>query len=160
MLAWARFINEVFMPAANTLGCRQYLAPALANRPPPRQIIEKIPLSFVREGWRRAYSADYPEAMVADSRRKVSLALDKIEAALANSPWLLGEAYSLTDIDAFAICQSLPVLTPDLVAGHPRFTEWLERMQQRPAVRKSLAVGNWTRPETFFAPGPEHARWG
>jgi glutathione S-transferase len=31
MLAWARFINEVFMPGANTLGCQRYLAPALAG---------------------------------------------------------------------------------------------------------------------------------
>jgi glutathione S-transferase len=160
MLAWARFINEILMPAANTLGCSQYLAPALANRQPPPQIIEKISLSFVREGWLRAYSGDYPEGMLAESRRKVGLALAKIEAALTNGPWLLGDDYSLTDIDAFAICRSLPLLTPELLAGHPRCTQWLARMQERPAVRKSLTVGNWARPETSFAPGPEHARWG
>lgn len=160
MLAWARFTNEVFMPAANTLGCRQYLAPALANRQPPMQVIGKIALSFVREGWLRAYRGDYPEAMVAESRRKASLGLDKIEGALANGPWLLGDSYSLTDIDVFAICRSLPLLTPDLLDGHPRCTEWLARMEERPAVQKSVAVGNWSRPETTFAPGPEHARWG
>jgi glutathione S-transferase len=160
MLAWARFINEVFMPGANTLGCKQYLAPALANKKPPVETIERIALSFVREGWMRAYSGDYPEALLDESRRKVGIALKRIETALADGPWLLGDTYSLTDIDAFAICRSLPLLTPELVEGHPRFAAWLARMQERPAVRKSLAVGNWEHPEKAFAPGPEHARWG
>ena len=84
MLAWARFINEVFMPAVNTLGCQRYLAPALADQTPPREIIEKIALSFVREAWMRAYGGHYPEEMLAESRRKVALALTRIEAALAD----------------------------------------------------------------------------
>src|SRR3569833_48293 len=131
MLAWARFINEVFMPAANTLGCRQYLAPALAGKKPPLEILDGIALSFVREGWKRAYEGNYPEELLADSRRKVGLALQRIEAALAEGPWILGQSYSLTDIDAFAICRSLPLLTPDLVAGQPRCVEWMARMEER-----------------------------
>lgn len=160
MLAWARFVNEVFMPAVNTLGCKQFLAPALAGRTPPAGAIERIGLSFVREGWMRAYSGDYPETLLAESRRKVGLAVKRIEAALAEDPWMLGKDYSLTDIDAYAICRSLPLLAPDLIEGQPRLTDWMARMQERPAVRKALAVGSWQRPETAFAPGPEHARWG
>lgn len=160
MLAWARFINEVFMPGANTLGCQRYLAPALAGKVPPREILEHLALSFVRDGWLRAFNGDYPAELLSESRRKVGLALHRIEAALAQGPWLLGEHYSLTDIDAFAICRSLPVLQPDLVAEHPRCVDWMARMAQRPAVQKSLTVGNWPHPETAFAPGPEHARWG
>jgi GSH-dependent disulfide-bond oxidoreductase len=160
MLAWARFINEVFMPGANTLGCKQFLAPALAGKKPPGETIERIAVSFVREGWMRAYGGDYPETLLAESRRKVGIAMERIEAALADGPWLLGNDYSLTDIDAYAICRSLPLLAPDLVEGHSRWGDWMARMQARTAVRKALAVGNWQRPETAFAPGPEHARWG
>jgi len=108
----------------------------------------------------RAYSGDYPQAPVAESRRKVGIAVKRIEAALAEGPWVLGKEYSLTDIDAYAICRSLPLIAPDLVDGHPRLVDWMARMQQRTAMRKALAVGNWQRPETAFAPGPEHARWG
>jgi glutathione S-transferase len=160
MLAWARFTNEVFMPGANTLGCRRYLVPALAGKAPPRDILASLALSFVREGWMRAFKGDYSEELLAESRRKVGLALKRIEAALVAGPWLLGEQFSLTDIDAFAICRSLPVLEPDLVAEHPRCLGWMARMEERPAVRESLAIGNWQHPETAFAPGPEHARWG
>ncbi len=160
MLAWARFINERLMPAANTLGCQRFLTPMLSGKTAPASLIERIPLSFVREGWIRAFAGDYPEPLIAESHRKVELALARIESALAHGPWLLGERYSLTDIDAFAIVRSLPLLTPRLIERHPRFLLWMERMEARPAVRHSLAVGNWKQPATAFAPGPEHARWG
>ena len=160
MLAWARFSNEVFMPAANTLGCREFLAPLLAGQELPAGVADKIGLSFVREGWLRAYSGDYPDALVAESHRKIGLALDRIEAALAQGPWLLGESYSLADIDAFATCRSLPLLVPDLVEAHPRCQDWMARMEERPAVLASLGLGGVERPEAMFAPGPEHARWG
>ena len=161
MLTWARFINEVLMPAVNTLGCQRYLAPALAGKAaPPARILDRIALSFVRDGWLRAYSADYSEEMLAESRRKIGIALQRMEAALADGPWLLGGRYSLTDIDAFAICRSLPLLMPQLMAEHPNCGKWIGRMEARPAVRQSLTVGNWEHPETAFAPGPEHARWG
>jgi glutathione S-transferase len=160
MLAWARFCNEVFMPGANTLGCRQFLAPVLAGKTPPAGVLERIELGFVREGWQRAYANDYPEALVAEARRKVSIGLGRIEAALEPGPWLLGSHYSLADIDAFAICRSLPLLTPELLAQHPRTRDWIARMEARPAVATALTAGGFSKPETNFAPGPEHARWG
>lgn len=160
LLAWARFSNEVFMPAANTLGCRQFLAPALAGKSPPDGVIDRMELGFVRDGWRRAYANDYPDALLDESRRKLKMAVDRLEQALETGPWLLGDGYSLADVDAFAIARSLPLLAPDLIAGGGRLREWLARMEERPAVRQALATGGWDRPETAFAPGPEHARWG
>ncbi|HWK42752.1 MAG TPA: glutathione S-transferase family protein [Croceibacterium sp.] len=160
MLAWARFANEVFMPGVNTLGCRKYLAPQLAGKKMPAGVLDKIELSFVRDAWQRAYANDYPNAMIEDSRRKIGLALDRIEKMLADGPYLLGQDYSLADIDAFAISRSLPLLAADLVEGRTRWTEWMARIEARPPVQKSLKIGNWEKPETAFAPGPEHARWG
>src|SRR5262245_6291542 len=131
ILAWGRFINEVFMPGASTLGCHQYRAPESSD-------------------------------LLEDSKRKVSLAVRKIEDALANSQWLVGATYSLADIDAFAICNSLPTLTPDVVNNTttPRLMAWLNRIRLRPAVRAALAVSRTGKPEEAFAPGPEHSRWG
>ena len=160
MMAWARFTNEVFMPAANTLGCRRFLAPALAGNAPPEGVLDRIALGFVREGWRRAYANDYPDALVEESRRKLRIAAARIERALADGPWLAGDSYTLADVDAFAIARSLPLLAPGLAEGHARMAEWLRRMAERPAVRTALATGAWTHPETAFAPGSEHARWG
>jgi len=117
-------------------------------------------LGFVRDGWRRAYADDYPDTLIDESRRKVKLALDRIDKALESGPWLLGDNYSLADIDTFAIARSIPLLAPELIEGRTRIGDWLAAIEERPAVRTALATGGWERPETCFAPGPEHARWG
>lgn len=160
MLAWARFTNEVFMPAVNTLGCHRFLAPDLVGKSPPGDVLDRIALPYVRDGWRRAYAGDYPDDLLAECRRKVGIAIARIEAALASGPWLLGDSFSLADVDVFAIARSLPLLTPDLTDGRALFLDWLARGEARPAVQQALATGAWDKPETAFAPGPEHARWG
>src|SRR5271170_7071461 len=86
MLAWSRFTNEVFMPAANVLGCRQFLCPALAGKAPPAGVFDQIELGFVREGWERAYRGDYPNALLEESHRKLALAVGRIEQALEQGP--------------------------------------------------------------------------
>jgi glutathione S-transferase len=164
ILAWARFINEVLMPAAGTLGCRAYLVPELKGRDRAllAPLLARIPVAYVREGWRSALDNSYPDDLIEDSRRKVALAVRRLEDALAGAPWLVGDAYSLADIDAFSICHSLSTLTPDLVnaGATPQLWQWLERIRARSAVQTALGFSRTGRPEQAFAPGPEHSRWG
>ncbi len=164
ILAWARFINEIFMPAANTLGCKAYLAPQLQGRDVAEleRVLSRIPMKFVADAWRLAFTDGYAPELLEDSHRKVALSVKRIEDALATSQWLVDDAYSLADIDAFAICNSLSTLTPDIVnaAVTPRLLDWLTRIRERPAVRAALAMSRTGKPEQAFAPGPEHARWG
>ena len=151
------------MPAVSTLGCRAYLAPRLTGRDPARlaSLADRMP-NYLRDGWQSAFSNTYSEDLIADSRRKVALGVRRLEDALAGSPWLVGAAYTLADIDAFAICNSLPTLEPQLVSesATPRLWQWLIRMRNRPAVHAALAASRTGKPEQAFAPGPEHSRWG
>jgi GST-like protein len=164
ILAWARFINEVLMPAANTLGCHRYLAPHFKGRRIAEldEVVSQISMGYLQDGWRRALRDDYPTELVAESHRKVVLGVRRIEDALAHSQWLVGPTYSLADIDAFAICNSLTGLTPALVnrSVTPRLFEWLERIRTRAAVRAALSLSRSGEPGQCFAPGPEHSRWG
>ncbi len=161
ILAWARFINEVFMPGASTLGCHKYLAPTLKGRD-LEPILARIPMKFLADAWRLALTDGYSSDLLEDSKRKVTPSVRRIEEALTNSQWLVGPIYSLADIDAFAICNSLPTLTPDVVntASTPRLMDWLNRIRLRPAVRAALGTSRTGKPEEAFAPGPEHSRWG
>jgi glutathione S-transferase len=158
ILAWGRFINEVFMPGANTLGCHKYLEP----RDLAHLELARIPMKYLADAWRLALTNGYSSDLLEDSKRKVALAVRRIEDALANSQWLIGPDYSLADIDAFAICHSLPTLTPDVVnsASTPRLLDWLNRIRLRPAVRAALGTSRTGKPEEAFVPGPEHSRWG
>lgn len=164
ILAWARFINEVLMPAVSTLGCHKYLAPALKGRDLKsiEPALARLTMKPLEEGWRLAFTDGYSQELLEDSRRKVGLAVRKIEDALARGDWLVGSAYTLADIDAFSICNALPQLTPDIVndAAAPRLMEWLWRIRARVAVKAALAMSRTGQPEQAFAPGPEHSRWG
>jgi glutathione S-transferase len=164
ILAWARFINEVLMPAVNTLGCHTYLAPQLKGRNLAafEPLLAQIPMRYLQEGWRRAFTGSYSDELIADSQRKVALGVLRLEEALSGSQWLIGSAYSLADIDAFAICNSLTTLAPGLVneSTAPRLISWLKRIRARPAVRAALSVSRTGEPDRAFAPGPEHSRWG
>jgi glutathione S-transferase len=164
ILAWARFINEVFMPAVNTLGCHTYLAPQFKGRDVTvlEPLLARIPMKLLQDGWRLALTDSYPAELLEDSERKGRLGVQRIEDALAQSDWLVGSAYSLADIDAFAICHSLTTLMPDCVndTTTPRMMDWLTRIRSRAAVRTALGASRTGKPERAFAPGPEHARWG
>jgi GST-like protein len=164
ILAWARFINEVLMPAVSTLGCRAYLAPRLKgfDSAALAPLLERVPMQYLREGWQSAFNDTYPDDLVEDSRRKVALGVRRLEDALCSSQWLVGPTYTLADIDAFSICNSLPTLTPELVNARatPRILQWLARIRERPAVHAALALSRTGKPEQAFAPGPEHSRWG
>lgn len=164
ILAWGRFINEVFTPGANTLGCHAYLTRVLKTRNNAQFEVnlERIPMSFLRDAWRMALTNGYSGELLDDSRRKVSMAVRRIEDTLQGADWLVGAAYSLADIDAFAICHSLPTLTPDMVneKDTPRLLAWLERIRSRRAVRAALQMSRTGQPERAFVPGPEHSRWG
>jgi glutathione S-transferase len=161
---WARQFAEVLAPAVHTLGCQRHLTPALAQR--DRAALgaraAKIAVHERRAAWQAALADDYPAALLEDSRRKAGVVLGKIEAALAQSDWLLATGYSLADIDLFGYANALPALVPDVAgpAALPRLSAWLERMRARPAVRAALATSRSGRPEQAFAPGPEHSRWG
>jgi glutathione S-transferase len=164
ILAWARFINEVLMPAVNTLGCQTYLVPRLQgmNSASVLPLLERIPLQLLQDGWRLALTDSYSRELLEDSRRKVALSARRIEDTLGATGWLVGSAYSLADIDAFAVCHSLTTLTPDIVNAEvtPGVLDWLSRIRARPAVRAALATSRTGKPQQAFAPGPEHARWG
>src|SRR5262245_53597448 len=164
ILAWARFINEVFMPAVNTLGCHLYLAPQFKGRDVTalEPMLARIPMKHVQDGWRLAFTDAYSADLLQDSERKVKLSVQRIEDALRQSPWLVGSSYSLADIDAFSISHALTTLTPGVVnkSATPRTIDWLDRIRARPAVRAALDTSRTGKPERAFAPGLEHSRWG
>ncbi len=162
ILMWARFLNEVLAPAVGTLGCRKHLAPKLrkGTRPELERAIALVPTKERRDAWLAALNDDYPEELLADSRRKIGLAVKKIEDALAAGDWLCGKDYSLADIDAFSLLASVPGLAPDLLSGAPNTNDWLGRIHARGAVKAAFAASRTGAPLEAFVPGPEHSRWG
>ncbi len=162
---WGRFLGERVAPAISSLGGHRYLAPALREKRinDAEQIVDRMPTQERRTAWREALQDSYSEETLAESRRKAAMLVERIEKALADGPdWLVGNTFTIADIDAFALANALPKLLPEAcnAKASPRTMAWLERMRARPSVQAALAMSNTGRPDEAFAPGPEHARWG
>lgn len=162
VLKWARFLNEVPGPAVATLGCHKYLAPQLKAR--DRAAIDagiaKVPTRERKDAWLAALNNSYTDELLADSRRKLGIAVKQIEDALRKGDWLLGSNYSLADIDGYSLLAPAKGLAPELFIDSAATNGWLDRMASRPAVKAALATSKTGKPFEAFVPGPEHSRWG
>jgi GSH-dependent disulfide-bond oxidoreductase len=161
MRVWGKFAGEVLAPAACTLGCHAYLSPRLRGRDLSAEL-KRIPLPERQQAWLTISENTYGEELLNDSRRKVGIAVARLEQRLKDHDWLVGSAFSLADIELFAWCNSLEKLTPDLVstAGAPATLAWLRRARERRGVVAALAHARSNTPASAFATGPEHSRWG
>lgn len=148
---WNKFIDEHVMNEVSVHGWQRMVG-VIARAIDTGEfeaLMERIPLVEQREKWRTA-RAGFPQDRLDDATRKIVVALDKAEAALADGPWLIGAFYSLADINFFAYCGvSVQRMFPDLMspASHPRTADWIARMRARPGVAAALAMPDHTNPK-------------
>jgi glutathione S-transferase len=162
---WSKFVDYNLASSLSTLGCRSCLVPVLEACDPAalEGRIASIPVAERRAGWQRAARNDYDDALVENAERKVRLVLHRMEETLFAGEWLVGNRYSIADINAFAMIDGLMQAAPAVVNADdaPRTAAWAGRIAARPAVRSVLdSAGLRRRKDTVFLPGPEHSRWG
>ncbi|HEY2146012.1 MAG TPA: glutathione S-transferase family protein [Steroidobacteraceae bacterium] len=162
--AWGQFLGANLGSVVPVLGCAKYLAPQLArtDRAQLEQRIAAIEPAERRVGWLALLDGTYSEAYLESVRERASMPIARVEAWLGRAPWLAGSAYSIADIDAFAMLSVLPDLAPAKVnaIATPHIVEYLARIAAREPVRAALATSRTGHPERQFVPGVEAARWG
>ena len=108
-----------------------------------RKRIEAIPQKERQISWSKALFGTFSAEEMAESDRRVAYGAQVLEQALARTPWLAGEDYSLADIATFCHCYMVP-LRPDAPindADTPHVMEWLRRIRERPAVEETWKMG-------------------
>src|SRR5437867_131802 len=73
----------------------------------------------------------------AGARKVVEAPFTVLEGALAGRPYLLGEEFTVADLNVAAVISR--AVDMDLSAT-PRLARWLERCLERPAARTALAL--------------------
>jgi glutathione S-transferase len=90
----------------------------------------------------RGYRWASDEASFADMKRmipkSVGASVALIERNMLKGPWVMGESYTVCDPYLFTIAQWLEGDSVDL-AALPKLADHIQRMSERPAVRKALA---------------------
>jgi glutathione S-transferase len=102
--------------------------------------MKSIPSKERQEAWLRVARKPYTEKEREAARGKLVQLLDKMEAALAPSGWLVGRAYSIADIAAVPFVKRIDEeIAPDQVSEkhHPHVAGWWARIQARPAFGRA-----------------------
>ena len=144
--AWTAQLDQGLGPNVRLLGWHTITAPGMpeAQRRDFLDRVSSLPQVQVAAGWSQVTDdAEASEDQLANARERIGQMAQKIEAALQDSDWLVGGAYSAADINAFALAHTLPRLTPELVNAEttPKLVAWLKRIGDRAAVKAALAMG-------------------
>ena len=117
-------------PAVNLLGWTRDTD--VEDRDAHRARLAAIPHRQKPAGWHAVWAdAEADEDQLANAREKVEGGLDQIETRLAEADWLVGGAFSLADISAFALVRAAREVMPQAVAGRPAMAAWLGRVEAR-----------------------------
>ncbi len=151
--AWNARVDAALTPAVSLLGWTQSTAPA--ERAAYRAALARVEGRERPAGWFAVLAdAEASEDQLANARERIGEMLVEIERALAGTSWLVGERYSIADINAFACAHTLPRLVPERcnAASTPRVLAWLARIGARPAVRTALATRRAAANADAYAP--------
>ncbi len=162
--ASGQFLGAHLGSLVPVLGCARYLAPQLAalDRAALDAQLAKIEPQERRVAWQSLVDGTYTPQILDTARERLKFPVSRVEATLTDGNWLAGPRYSIADIDAFAMLRVLPDLAPELVnpRATPRISDYLARIDSRPAVRAALAMSRSGKPEQQYVPGVEPSRWG
>lgn len=144
MRQWNKYIDDYVMQAVSIHGW-QVGAGKVARGYSDEEferLMARVPLKKQRDKWRTA-RVGFPQDTLDECTAQVAEAAAKVEAALTEGPWLLGEFFSLADINFFAYCGgALEAMFPAIGNRDncPRLLDWVERMKARPGIAAALAT--------------------
>jgi glutathione S-transferase len=144
MRVFTKYVDECFRPALSSIAW-QLMIHTITDKLSRAEFearLARIPREEKRDKWRIAAAQGYTPEQMAAWRRTLAEGTGKMEAALANHPWLAGPHYSLADIACFSMSAHMPARFADIMneTTSPRVMDWHRRMMARPAVQAALAM--------------------
>jgi glutathione S-transferase/GST-like protein len=140
-----QYIDQVVAPSLAMIASNRLAAPRFVGEDPEelRRKLDRIPLPERRATWEKLMFQSTPPEELAESQRRVSDAIQRLDGILSRQPWLAGETFSLADIGVFATFYALPLTMEDEVNDRatPGLTRWLRACHARPALQAALAMG-------------------
>jgi glutathione S-transferase len=154
MRIWTKFVDEYWAPAISHIAWHFFIK-NITDQLTEAEFEEKlkaIPLKEQQDKWRIAAREGFTKEQLENWGRQVQTGIDKIEAQLAQTPWMAGDAFSLADVSIGAMMLGMPRGRPDQVNADktPHIMDWHARMSAREGVKAALAmpshtVENWGR---------------
>ena len=146
MRQWNKYIDDHVMQAVSIHGWQMgagKIARGYSDEEFER-LVARIPLKQQQIKWRTA-RAGFPQEKLDECTQTVAEAVAKMEVQLAGSrgPWLMGEMFTLADINFYAYCGgALEAMFPQIGNREtcPLLLDWVDRVAARPGIAKALAT--------------------
>jgi glutathione S-transferase/GST-like protein len=142
---WCRFFDQFVGPSISMFGWSFFVGPAVRQRDPEelKARIARIPLKERRIAWSKAIYGTFSPEEMAESGRRIAFGVGHLEATLGEHPWVAGATFSIADLVGFNMFAGLPVMNAEVANDQktPHLMEWLRKINERPATRKSLELG-------------------
>ncbi len=144
MRKWMRYIEEVPTAAVRFPSFNMAFLPRFDGLDEESFIEEQADVRPLRKGFfRRMGPTGFSDADIEESFDQITKTAQRMEEALANGPWLLGDMYTLADVIVAPLIDRMA----DLGLSHlwedpcPRVTDWYARIQARPAFAEAFYPG-------------------
>ncbi len=142
MRIWTKWVDEYFCWCVSTIGWQRMIGKMVEKYSDEEfeEHVKRIPIYEQQVKWRRARYG-FPQELIDEEMRKIAFSVQKLEARLAQSPWLAGPDYTLADICNFAIANGLERMFGELVneEATPHLLDWTRRINARPACQRMFA---------------------
>lgn len=137
---WAKYIDDHCLPAVQKHNwmilfhpfAREWSDAELEER------LSAIPTEERRATWRRMAREPYSEEELEGCTNVLRGMMDRIEARLAGSDWLIGDAFCLADIAAAPYVVRFTEIKPGEIANWPRASGWWARIRARPSYTAAV----------------------
>ncbi|MEQ8701061.1 MAG: glutathione S-transferase family protein [Bauldia litoralis] len=164
MRAWMRYIEEVPTVAIRYPSFNQVLVKGLRALDPDAfaAMAAKNPLR--KDFYMRMGQDGFPEADMRASLERLRQTLERMDAALADGPWLVGGDLTLADLCVVPTLDRMEDLgLAPMWDDLPRVADWFARIKARPSYAKtypegarlSVAYGEPDPPTAFALPGTD-----
>ena len=144
MRIWSKFVDEYYCPALSLIGWHHIIQDIVKDLSPEQfeEYLERIPLEEQRVKWRLAATKSFPQEQLDEAVRKLRFSIKRHEERLTQWTWLAGPHYSLADVNTYSMTAAMPFFFSDFFneKDSPRSVDWLARMNERPGVKKALAM--------------------
>ena len=151
MRVWVKYEDDLIYPAIRIPSFNLMLRSILRQRTDAEidRMMTTHPDPKRAENYKKTARAPVDQTAVAEATQKLAMALDRLEAALADGPWLAGAALSLADIALAPMMDRLEFLAmAGLWDGRPRVRDWVARLKARPSYQAAQP------PAEHRVPGP------
>jgi glutathione S-transferase len=139
---WTKYIDTSPTVKIALPTFKAWVTPALSGQPrePLLARVGTAPDEINRDRWQRAVEGRISDDDVAGAYRVIDDMLARMEARLAEAPWLFGESYTLADVETIPlVMRVLHLERADLLAPRPRVTAWLDRARAQPNFAPTYA---------------------